>query len=36
MSTNPTDKQLIADHRASGLSLVDAINTVLEEREHAS
>ena len=32
MSTNPTDKQLIADHRARGLSLTEAINNVLAER----
>lgn len=35
MSTNPTDKQLIADHRANGLSLKDSINTILKERGHA-
>ncbi len=32
MSTNPTDKQLIADHRARGLTLPEAINAVLAER----
>ena len=32
MSTNPTDKQLIANHRATGLSLTEAINAVLAER----
>jgi conjugal transfer ATP-binding protein TraC len=33
MSTNPTEKQLIADKKASGLTLAAAINAVLEERE---
>ncbi|MDC0864370.1 ATP-binding protein [Rickettsiaceae bacterium] len=32
MSTNGTDKQMLADHRASGKSLKEAINSVLEER----
>ena len=32
MSTNPTDKQLIKNHRESGLSLTEAINAVLEAR----
>ena len=32
MSTNPTDKQMLADHRASGKSLKEAINCALEER----
>lgn len=32
MSTNPTDKQLIADYRAKGLTLPEAINAVLAER----
>lgn len=32
MSTNGTDKQMLADHRANGKSLKEAINSVLEER----
>ena|GEM_PF-2474614 len=36
MSTNSTDKQLIADYRAGGMSLQDAINTILVERGHAA
>jgi conjugal transfer ATP-binding protein TraC len=32
MSTNATDKQLIADHRSHGLSLTEAINTILADR----
>lgn len=32
MSTNPTDKQLIKNYRESGLSLTEAINTILAER----
>ncbi|MDC0864369.1 TraC family protein [Rickettsiaceae bacterium] len=32
MSTNSTDKQMLADHRANGKSLKEAINCVLEER----
>ncbi len=32
MSTNPTDKQLIADFRENGLSLAEAINAVLKQR----
>lgn len=35
MSTNPSDKQLIADYRTAGMSLQDAINTILVERGHA-
>jgi hypothetical protein len=33
MSTNPTEKELIKSHRESGLSLVEAINTILAERD---
>jgi hypothetical protein len=36
MSTNPSDKQLIADYRANGMSLQDAINTILEVRGHVA
>jgi conjugal transfer ATP-binding protein TraC len=32
MTTNPTEKELIKSHRESGLSLVEAINTILAER----
>jgi conjugal transfer ATP-binding protein TraC len=32
MSTNANDKQKIADYRASGLDLSDAINRVIEDR----
>jgi conjugal transfer ATP-binding protein TraC len=35
MSTNATDKQLIADHREQGLSLTEAINSVLSARGQA-
>ncbi|MCP5363374.1 MAG: TraC family protein [Rickettsiaceae bacterium] len=32
MTTNPTEKELIKNHRESGLSLAEAINTILAER----